>query len=77
MLLRSRANGKRRLQRWLFTANGGVVDLSTGQQVMDSAQVARTGIRELLRQQSEIAERESELARRSGTTLPPEPACGG
>lgn len=75
MLLRSRADGKRRLQRWLFTPDGGVTDLSTGRTVMDSAQVARSGIRELFQQEAMLDEKESELARRSGTTAPVPAAC--
>jgi hypothetical protein len=75
LLLRSRVNGKRHLQRWLFRENGGVVDLSTGRQVMDSAQVARTGIRELFRQEAALDAQEADLARRAGTSVPTEPAC--
>jgi hypothetical protein len=75
MLLRSRANGKRRLQRWLFTPDGGVLDLTTGRTVMDSAQVARSGIRELVQQEVLLDEKESELARRSGASVPVPAAC--
>ena len=75
LLVRSRANGKRQVKRWLFTSNGAAVDLTTGRQVMDSAQVARSGIRELFREEAALDQREADLARRSGLTVPTEAAC--
>jgi len=72
MLVRNRRTGKRRLEQWLFTARGSVVDLNTGLQLMDSTQAASTGVRDLFRQQQELDARTAEL---TGKPQPVPEAC--
>ena len=72
MLVRNRRTGKQRLERWLFTPRGSVVDLNTGLQLMDSTQAATTGVRDLFRQQQELDARAAEL---TGKPQPVPEAC--
>lgn len=72
MLVRNRRTGKRRLEQWLFTARGAVVDLNTGLQLMDSTRAASTGVRDLFRQQQQLDARAAEL---TGKPQPVPEAC--
>ena len=75
VVLLNRNSGVRRHERWIISTRGDVVDVASGQTVLDSLEAARFDYRSMIEQQRALVTRMTELATKAGEPVPPDPNC--
>ena len=73
--LLNRDSGVKRHERWIISPHGDVIDLASGETVMDSLEAERFNYRLMIDQQRALVAKMTELATKAGEPVPPDPNC--
>ena len=73
--LLNRSSGAKRHERWIISPHGDVIDVESGETVMDSLEAVRFDYRSMIDQQRALVAKMTDLAAKAGEPVPPDPNC--